>query len=337
MARKPTYEELEQRVRELEKRDVEHERMGEALRESARRLQISYDQSIIYAQQLNEEITERKQAEDSLRKARDELGRRVEERTAELIRTTEQLKLELTERKLAQEKLLTYHEKLRALASELSLTEERERRRIAVEVHDHIGQNLAFAKIKLGTLRASTSSAGLAGTMDEVIKLVDEAIQDTRSLISQLSSPVLYEMGFVPAVEWLTQQIQKRHNIVLDFEDDGKTKPIGDDVCILLFRAVRELLVNVAKHAQAHIAKVSITRYGNKIRVNVEDDGVGFDTAEIGPDVDKAGGFGFFSIRERLNPLGGHLKVESEPGRGTRVSLTAPLKYDEETKERKPG
>jgi PAS domain S-box-containing protein len=112
---------------------------------------------------------------------------------------------DITERKLAQEKLITYHDKLRAMASRLSLAEEKERRRIATEVHDHIGQNLAFAKIKLGTLLRSTNSESLRKAVDQVVRMVDEAIRDTRALISELGSPILYELGFSPAVDWLTQ------------------------------------------------------------------------------------------------------------------------------------
>jgi len=184
----------------------------------------------------------------------------------------------ITKRKQADEALHTYHEKLQSLKSKLSLAEERQRHRIVIEVHDRISQNLAFVKMKLGTLRASTSSSSLAGAMDEMLKLVDETIQNTRALISELGSPILCELGFVPALEWLTQQTQKQHGIVLAFEDDGQPKLLSEDVRVLLFQAARELLVNIAKHAQARTAKVSITRSGDQVRVDVGDDGVGFDT-----------------------------------------------------------
>ncbi len=242
---------------------------------------------------------------------------------------------DITERKLAQEKLVTYHDKLRAMASKLSLAEERERRRIATEVHDHIGQNLAFAKIKLGTLLRSTTSESLEKAVGLVVKLVDEAIRDTRALISELGSPILYELGFVPAVDWLTQQVEKRHGIALSCEDDGRPKPLRDDVCVLLFQGVRELLANIVRHAQAHSGKVCITRHGNEIPIDVEDDGVGFDPASIGPGVGEKSRFGLFSLRERLEPLGGHMKVASKTGQGTKVTLRGPLKSDGKNKRRK--
>jgi PAS domain S-box-containing protein len=217
----------------------------------------------------------------------------------------------ITEGKRAEEKLRIYHKRLRSLASKLSLAEERERRRISTEVHDNVGQNLAFTKIKLGNLL-----------------LVDETIQDTRSLISQLGSPVLYELGFVPAVQWLTQHTSKRHSIPTDFEDDGQPKPLSDDVRVLLFQAVRELLANVIRHSQAQRAKVTVERNEDQIQVNVRDDGIGFDPAEVGPGMDEKGAFGLFSIRERLEPLGGQMKVASKLGQGTQVTLVGPLKSE---------
>ena len=241
----------------------------------------------------------------------------------------------ITERKRAEDKLLTYHARLRSLASELSLAEERERRRVANEVHDRISQNLAFVKMRLGTVRSSTSNGSLKESVAEMLELIDKTIQNTRSLVSELGSPILYELGFVPAVEWLTQQARKQHGIVVDFEDDDELKPVRHDVAVLLFQAVRELLVNIVKHAQAGTAKVSITRDGDQVQVDVEDDGIGFDCDEIGSSVCSSGEFGLFSIQERLRPLGGRMEMESKPGQGTRVSLVAPLERNGGSKKEK--
>jgi PAS domain S-box-containing protein len=272
------------------------------------------------------DTSEHKQLAEELKEHRDHLQKLVEERTAELLETNEQLQQEITERKLAQERLLTYHKRLRSLASSLSLAEERERRRIATEVHDLIGQNLAFAKLKLATLLDS-SSGSAREAVEEVNRLVDEAIRDSRFLVSELGAPVLYELGLVPAVEWLTQQTQKRHGITIDCEDDGQPKPLRDDVRILLFQAVRELLSNVVRHAKAQRTKVSITKNHDRIQIDVEDDGVGFTPGETITGGDE-NIFGLFSIRERLEPLGGYMKVSSEPGHGTHVTIMGPLKSE---------
>ena len=229
--------------------------------------------------------------------------------------------------KRAKEKLFESQEQVRLIASELSLTEERERRRIVTNLHDYIGQDLAFSKLKLDTLRKSDSSGVLDGSLGEIGELLEEVIENTRSLTFDLSSPILYRFGLERAVEeYLMQQVQKRHGIRSKFVDDGLPKPLGYDVRALLYRAVRELLINVVKYAHAQSVKVSIFRRDEEIEIVVKDDGVGLDLSEISPVMHRSGGFGLFNIRERLNYLGGHLKIKSEFGHGTRVTLTAPLK-----------
>jgi PAS domain S-box-containing protein len=227
--------------------------------------------------------------------------------------------LNITKRKRAEEKL-------RSLASELSLAEERERRRIATDLHDYIGQTLAISKIKLERLRESVYSVDLAVSLGEIQKLIDQAIQYTRSLTFELSPPILYELGFEAAVEWLSERILKKHSILFELEDDGKPKPMDEEILITLFKAVRELLFNIIKHAQARNVKISIRRENDDIRIEVEDDGVGFDTSLMDLNSGGTTGFGLFNIRERLSYLGGHLEIKSEPGRGTRIAMTAPLR-----------
>ncbi|MBN1805384.1 MAG: PAS domain S-box protein [Sedimentisphaerales bacterium] len=236
---------------------------------------------------------------------------------------------DISARKITERKLIEHQAQLKSLASELSLTEERERHRLATELHDQIGQVLIFSRIKLQELHASLSSEEVARPLDEVCKNLDRIIQDTRTLTFDLSSPILYELGFEAAVaEWLEEQIEKKHGIKTEFKDDGRPKPLDDDIRVLLFRNVRELLINVVKHANAQKVKVSIRRDNEQINVSVEDDGVGFNPAET----TSSAGFGIFSIRERLEQLAGHIHIESEPGRGSKITMTAPVKYDKKLK-----
>jgi PAS domain S-box-containing protein len=231
---------------------------------------------------------------------------------------------DITERKWAEERILTYQGQLRSLMTELSLIEERERRHIATELHDNISQTLAITKIKLGMAQGLTSSTDWVGSLNEIGELIDQAIQYTRSLTFELSPPILYELGLEAGIEWLTEQIQEKHGIQIGFEDDQQPKPMSEEIRLTLFKTTRELLINIVKHAQASKAKVSIWREDISIRIRVEDDGVGFSTSE-GKQLRKTTGFGLFNIRERVKYLGGDMVIESEPGRGSRVTLSAPL------------
>ena len=233
---------------------------------------------------------------------------------------------DITERKEAEEKLLDYQGQLKSLASQLSLAEEHERRRIATELHDQVGQSLVISKLKLETLRESASSVEFGKALEEVCNSLGRTIADTRSLTSELHPPLLSLLGFEMAVtDWLTKHIEEKHGIATEFEDDEQLKPLDDDISILLFRDVRELLTNVVRHAHAKKVKVSIRKVGGQISVSVKDDGVGFDPAKVASMAAEINGFGLFSIQERLEQLGGHFEIESKSGHGTRITITAPL------------
>jgi PAS domain S-box-containing protein len=232
---------------------------------------------------------------------------------------------DISEQKKAEEKIQSYQKQLRSLASDLSLAEEKERRRIATMLHDHIGQILAISKIKLGALLQTAESNGFLEQVKEVREHVEQAIQYARSLTFELSPPILYDLGLEAAIEWLTEQINEQHQINCSFEADGSPKPVSDEIRIVLFSATRELLMNVAKHAQAQVAKVTIRRVNENIVVHVADNGVGFTVSKMNFYRDENKGFGLFSIRERLRHLSGQMDVRSARGRGTRVTLTAPL------------
>ena len=240
------------------------------------------------------------------------------------------------EQRRAKEALIGRQNELQRLASELALTEERERRRIATNLHDQIGQSLALAKMELGALRRAIAQPDLARPVDKILRLVEQTIQDTRLLTVELSPPVLYELGLEAALEWLTEQFQEQHGIVCEFEDDRRPKPLDDDVRVVLFQSARELLMNVAKHAHARNVKVSACRLNQEIIVAVEDDGIGFDPSKLGHRWREPGGFGLFSIRERLGHMGGRMHIESlnrpGAGRGTKVILAAPLKLEADGK-----
>jgi signal transduction histidine kinase len=269
--------------------------------------------------QLQIEIEKRKLAEEELEKAREELERRVKERTAELVKTQEQLSKAV--------RYLSVHKRqLRSMASHHTISEERERRKLAVYLHDNICQSLGVAKMKLDGLRESGSFSDSMAPLDEVTQIIKSTIQDVRSVMVDLSPPVLHELGFEAALEWLAEQFHEQNGIPCSYENDHRPKPLDEDVRILLFQSVRELLINIIKHAQASRAKITVLKKGDTIHVVVEDNGVGFKTSHYGSPMVVASGFGFFSIRERLSSVGGHMEIKSWKGKGSRVTLATPLK-----------
>lgn len=233
----------------------------------------------------------------------------------------------IAERKRVESELREYQEKLRSMASKLTLSEEHERRRIANGLHDSIIQPLAFIKMKLETLlKKEETGDELMASLRRMLEETSGLMAMTRGFTFELSYPILYEFGLEAAMdEWLREEIREKHGLKTAFNDDSEDKPLEDDMRSFLFGAFRELLVNVIKHAEAKKINVAVSREGDKIAICVRDDGVGFDCAQRRPVLAKGSGFGLFGIRDRLEYLGGDFKIESEVGCGTVVVLRAPL------------
>lgn len=232
---------------------------------------------------------------------------------------------DISERKKAEASLEHYQERLRQLAFESLRAEHRERRRIAVDLHDRIGQTLALCQIKLGTLRERVDDAG-AGDLDDCVGLVQQSIEDTRTLTFELSPPVLYDLGFGAAMLWLADHMRETHNLEVRVEGDETDVPtMEEELASLVFRSVRELLINAVKHAQAREAGVRMRRSGETFEIEVWDAGVGFDAEAVSRRDSPGARFGLFSIREQMERMGGEINVDSAPGRGTRVRLGVPI------------
>ena len=242
---------------------------------------------------------------------------------------------DITDREKAEREIKEYQENLRLLALRLSSVEQKEKRHVANFVHDQIGQKLALTKMKLGPLAESLKDSEAGKLMAEAGDLLEETIQDTRALTFDLSPPILYELGLEPSIEWLAEHVKDKFGLQIEFSDDKKSKPLQDDVRDVLFRAVRELLMNVVKHAKAKSAKIFVLRENGNIVIQIRDDGIGFDTAARRPVSLKSGGFGIFYIKERLHEFDGCLDIQSEAGRGTVATLKAPLLPKKRPPERK--
>jgi signal transduction histidine kinase len=237
---------------------------------------------------------------------------------------------DITSRKQAELEIQQYQERLKALASQLTIAEEKERRVIAADLHDHVGHSLALARMQLESIPETKSELEKNILVKDVSNILLAALQDTRNLISELSSPSMHEIGLGAAVaEYLEEQIAKRHGLKTEFVDnisDAHRKTLDENVRALMFRSVRELLVNVVKHAKASQVRVHLTEVYDELKFAVEDDGIGFDPGAIHDQKGKSSGLGLFSIQERMTDLGGSFDIQSEPDKGCRVTLTVPVK-----------
>lgn len=243
-------------------------------------------------------------ADENLLRAHSDLERIVAARTSELRET---------------------NASLRRLASELSLAEARERKKIAEDLHDHIGQALAFIKMSVQEFRGNAIFCGFEGKIDEIAILLDQTIRYTRNLTFEISPPALYELGLEAAIDGLAERFRQKHGLAVRVETDAGIGALGSDVVVLLYKSVQELLINVMKHARAGSVAVRIGRAGDCIRVEVEDDGCGFDADSL--EFRGAGEhFGLFNIRERIQYLGGVMEIRSTPGTGTAVVLLTPCR-----------
>ena len=238
-----------------------------------------------------------------------------------------EMDIDITGRKKLDKKLYDYQQQLKALTSQLSLIEERSKRKIAAELHDNVGQKLAVAKLELQSLMRSTPDTKMSDSINSICGEITHIMDDVSSLTFELGNPLLDEIGLTVALEkYITEEIQAKFGIKCELNDEAGAQDLEETVRTVLYRSTRELLINSVKHAQAHNIKVRIYQSAGNIHICVEDDGVGFEVGEIASLPTKTGGFGLFSIKEQLEYIGGNLQIESRVGHGTKVTISCPPK-----------
>jgi signal transduction histidine kinase/ActR/RegA family two-component response regulator len=235
----------------------------------------------------------------ALQESRNQLEQKVQERTRELAENASQL---------------------RKLTGELILSEQRERSRLAMILHDHLQQLLVSAKYRISSLNR-VEDPDVRETVREVQELLGEVIDASRSLTSELSPPIVHESRLRTAMEWLVSFMAAQNAFTVQLKMEEDVRLIDENTKVLLFESTRELLLNAFKHAQVRSAGVRVRKIeGDKLEIVVADQGTGFNPASL-----KHSGFGLFRIRERLRLIGGHLEIDSSPHNGSRFTIVAPL------------
>jgi PAS domain S-box-containing protein len=231
---------------------------------------------------------------------------------------------EIVQRKRREEQILDHQRSLRWLHRRLAATEEEERRRLAGEIHDTIAQDLAAARMRLAAHYETEKGTERAGELRELLGDLEEIIRASRALAYELSSPFLEQFGIAAALQWLCEDLGRRHGLVVECRCDEVSTDFPADRAVLTHRIAQELLRNVIKHSGARRALLRLRREGDGLRLEVEDGGRGFSAPGPRSGETEEGGFGLFSIRERLRDVGGTIQVRTAPGEGTSVAVTIP-------------
>lgn len=217
-------------------------------------------------------------------------------------------------------------QKMRELAGRLAAADEAERWRISRHIHDTIVQNLSLSSIRLGSMVKPLADTGLHAEGDnlrQVRDLLTQTLEECRMVMLDLT-PSLLELGLIPALRDLARQLSAKHGVRVAIQDDGRETRLAPPLRGLLFQSVRELIINALKHAAPREIRVMVEHRRDELVVGVVDDGSGFDASRLGGRLDCKGGFGLLNIRQRVEGLGGRLKIDSTPGKGTIATISLP-------------
>lgn len=273
---------------------------------------------------------ERMFIQEKLSQYNQQLSLKVEERTDQLKKANKSLKEEIRKKDQSERQLLLHREKMRQLTIELLSAQERERKKIAVELHDSIGHNLAYIKMGIQDITRGYDEKKTAA--DKIVSMIDQLIRENRTMSFSLSPPSLDSIGIGAALEDLCEKTMEEHDIQVLFHEVSKSIQLDENSRFLVYATSRELIFNVVKHAHAKKLIVRLDRSNGFLTLDVEDDGVGFDALRIYHQIGKRGGFGLFSIRERVAAIGGKMELDATLGLGTKVRVEIPLRSYSQSK-----
>ena len=229
----------------------------------------------------------------------------------------------------AESRLLATTRQLKALSQRVLEAQEQERRRVALELHDELGQLLTAIKINL-QLGERFKEKAPPDLYSENLRIVEEALQQVRHLATGLRPSMLDDLGLAPALKWVAEQSAGRSGFEVSFHHERTQVRLAPEIETACFRIVQEALTNISRHAQAKRVEISLRRDGTDLLLTVQDDGLGFDLAAMQSRAAAGGSLGVLGMQERAKLLGGELNIASAPGNGCAVQLRSPWRSQEE-------
>lgn len=222
-------------------------------------------------------------------------------------------------------KIQEYQSSLQKLTKEISLIEEKQKKEIAANIHDHLSQSLVISKMRVADLQKNTSLNNFQKDLEFINSHISEALENSRKITYELSPPILYQLGLIDAIDWFLDETKEKYGINCLFNSNVDSIDLSEFKSILLFRCIQEAVTNTIKYAEASLITLNLKKDEETVTIVIVDDGKGFDTSKLNNSVNSGSGFGLFAVKERVRNMNGELHIDSEINIGTKIKIYVPL------------
>ena len=232
---------------------------------------------------------------------------------------------DITQWMLAKKEIDDYQSSLQKLTSEISMIEEKQKKEIAANIHDHLSQSLVISKMRIEDLQKTENLDHAQEDLSFIRNHISGALENSRKITYDLSPPVLYQLGLIDAIDWYADESKEKYGIDFKFNTNVSSVQLTEFKSILLFRCIQEAFTNTIKYAEATAVTIDLTKDDDTITVEIVDNGNGFDTSKLNNSVSSSSGFGLFAVRERIRNMNGELDISSKINVGTKIKICVPL------------